>query len=130
MAQRHLSKGALAAHLGVAASTVSRWKDAAPRAETVLKTARWLGVDANWLLTGQAQKKPESEEFPDDPFAEHAAKLNDFSIPFEKKSELHDVMCRMEAMETQMRLLTHAVTSLLTEARRGTNPPKKYENEY
>ena len=50
---RHLSKGALAAHLGVATSTVSRWRDAMPRADTIQKTAEWLGVDANWLMTGE-----------------------------------------------------------------------------
>lgn len=60
LAMRHRSKGALAAHLGVALSTVSRWKDAVPRAETVHATAEWLGVNAKWLLTGEAQKKPES----------------------------------------------------------------------
>jgi transcriptional regulator with XRE-family HTH domain len=54
------SKGALAAYLGVALSTVSRWRVAVPKAETVQKTADWLGVDAKWLLTGEESENAES----------------------------------------------------------------------
>ena len=48
------SKGDLAAHLGVALSTVSRWRVAMPKAETVMETAAFLGVDAKWLMTGKS----------------------------------------------------------------------------
>jgi len=47
-------KGALAAHTGVALSTVSRWIGGTiPKAETLDEIAAFLGVDAKWLLTGQ-----------------------------------------------------------------------------
>jgi transcriptional regulator with XRE-family HTH domain len=48
------SKGALAADAGVALSTVSRWcSGVVPKAETLDQIARFLGVDAKWLLTGE-----------------------------------------------------------------------------
>lgn len=49
-------KGALAAHTGVALSTVSRWLGGTvPKAETLEEIAEFLGVDAKWLLTGQEE---------------------------------------------------------------------------
>jgi transcriptional regulator with XRE-family HTH domain len=53
LARQRRTKGALAAHLGVALSTVSRWRHSMPLAETVQATADWLGVDAKWLMTGE-----------------------------------------------------------------------------
>jgi transcriptional regulator with XRE-family HTH domain len=61
--ERGLSKGALATHLQVALSTISRWKRAMPRAETVQKTADFLGVSAQWLMTGDAEKSPKQARF-------------------------------------------------------------------
>lgn len=49
------AKGTLAADCGVALSTVSRWLGGAiPKAETVALIAKSLGVDAKWLLAGNA----------------------------------------------------------------------------
>jgi len=53
IAAKGASKGSLAAHLGVALSTLSRWRNAVPRAETVHATADFLGVSAKWLLCGE-----------------------------------------------------------------------------
>ena len=55
LALRHKTKGALALHLGIALSTVSRWREAVPKAETVQATADWLSVDAKWLMTGKGE---------------------------------------------------------------------------
>ena len=52
---RDKAKGALAQHLGIALSTVSRWREAIPKAETVQATADWLSVDAKWLMTGKGE---------------------------------------------------------------------------
>lgn len=53
--EKNISKGALAQHLHVALSTVSRWRNGAPRMETVQKTADFLGVSAQWLMTGETE---------------------------------------------------------------------------
>lgn len=58
--ERDISKGALAKHLQVALSTISRWKRAMPRAETVQKTADFLGVSAQWLMTGETENALQS----------------------------------------------------------------------
>jgi transcriptional regulator with XRE-family HTH domain len=53
------SKGALAATLGVALSTVSRWLGGTvPKAETLARIAAVLSVDAKWLLTGEIPLHP------------------------------------------------------------------------
>ncbi len=60
-AVRHsgFSKGALARHLGVPQSSVSRWlKNIYPKAETVAAIAKFLAVDVNWLMTGDPEKAP------------------------------------------------------------------------
>jgi transcriptional regulator with XRE-family HTH domain len=51
------SKGALAASTGVALSTVSRWLGGTiPKAEAIARIAKFLGVDAKWLLSGDLSK--------------------------------------------------------------------------
>ncbi len=51
------SKGALAASTGVALSTVSRWLGGTtPKAEAITRIAKFLSVDAKWLLTGEPSK--------------------------------------------------------------------------
>jgi len=60
-AVRHsgFSKGALARHLNVPQSSVSRWlKSTYPKAETVAEIAKFLSVDVNWLMTGDSAKAP------------------------------------------------------------------------
>ena|ERR1035437_3206207 len=55
------SKGSLAAHCGVALSTVSRWIGGMPpKAEMMERIACFLGVDAKWLLTGLKESKAET----------------------------------------------------------------------
>lgn len=50
------SKGSLAKHCEVALSTVSRWmKGSIPKADTVVEIAKFLGVNAKWLLSGSGQ---------------------------------------------------------------------------
>ena len=47
-------KGALAKHCGVEASTVTRWQTGTvPMADSILRIAEFLGVDAKWLMTGE-----------------------------------------------------------------------------
>lgn len=51
------SKGALAAHIGVPQSSVSRWlAGSEPRSDRLIDIAKFLGVDVNWLLTGDEKK--------------------------------------------------------------------------
>jgi len=46
------SKGALAAHLGVPQSSVSRWlAGGEPRSERLTEIAKFLGVDVKWLMS-------------------------------------------------------------------------------
>ena len=53
------SKGGLAASVGVALSTVSRWLGGTvPKAETIARIAAVLSVDAKWLLTGEIPLHP------------------------------------------------------------------------
>lgn len=127
LAMRHRTKGDLATHLGVALSTVSRWRSAVPRAETVHQMADWLGVDAKWLMTGEAKKKPERDEYFDpSKFGFLADKMvqseepvtfpNNLPAPSENKLEKMEE--RLLAMENQLRILTAAISSLLP-----SNPP-------
>lgn len=58
-----MNKVALAAALGVPASSISRWLGGKmPRSETVIRIAKCLGVDANWLLTGEGGANADSPE--------------------------------------------------------------------
>jgi transcriptional regulator with XRE-family HTH domain len=51
-------KGAVAKHLGVPQSSVSRWLGGSyPKAETVGTLAKFLGVDVNWLMSGDPDKE-------------------------------------------------------------------------
>lgn len=60
-----LSKGALAQGTNVALSTVSRWfGGAVPKWETVYQIGNLLGVDANWLLTGEGSPDPAERRAP------------------------------------------------------------------
>jgi hypothetical protein len=104
------SKGSLAAHLGVALSTVSRWRDAVPRAETVHKTADFLGVSAKWLLHGVGARHDEVTEGSHE---QSAAKVNDCHGAYPALNENHDISVRLAALENQLAILTAAVASLL-----------------
>lgn len=55
IAQSGKSKGALASHCGVALSTVSRWLSGSiPKAKKLDSIARFLGVDAKWLIENES----------------------------------------------------------------------------
>jgi transcriptional regulator with XRE-family HTH domain len=62
------SKGALAAHLGVPQSSVSRWlAGSEPRNDRLTEIAKFLSVDVNWLVTGKgeiAQSSAKPKELP------------------------------------------------------------------
>lgn len=48
-------KGALALYCGVEASTVTRWLNGTqPMTDSILRMAEFLGVDAKWLMVGDA----------------------------------------------------------------------------
>lgn len=65
------SKGALATSTGVALSTVSRWLGGTtPKAETLEKIAKFLGVDAKWLLTGDSSPSKSGESDSSEPLSE------------------------------------------------------------
>jgi transcriptional regulator with XRE-family HTH domain len=80
-------KGALAAHAGVALSTVSRWMaGTVPKAETLDLIASFLGVDAKWLLTGHEAADPVTPTPPPHPSASSSAA----SAPLRLSSSSHD----------------------------------------
>lgn len=117
---RDLKKRALAAHLGVALSTISRWREAAPRAETVQKTADWLGVDAKWLMTGEAFKKPGDR---DPVVVTSVSSVKEFSDECEKNVCREDEPTlpgdRMADMELRLSRLEKAVGALIDLNRAG-----------
>lgn len=77
-----LSKGDLAARVGVSPSTVSRWNGAIPHAKTISKVSEILGVNANWLLTGEGpQFPPESQAIYDALHAGPDGALRDRPVP-------------------------------------------------
>lgn len=62
-----IPKAELASRLGVPPSSVSRWiAGSVPRSETISEIAKLLGVDANWLITGESQSN-ESSVLREDP---------------------------------------------------------------
>lgn len=82
-----LSKGALAAGTNVALSTVSRWfGGAVPKWETVYQIGNLLGVDANWLLTGEGSPDPNERRAPTEireaEDGSFSAKVQEDEIPY------------------------------------------------
>jgi transcriptional regulator with XRE-family HTH domain len=54
------SKGALAEHIGVPQSSVSRWlAGSEPRSDRLFEIAKFLNVDVKWLMTGEGRMEPE-----------------------------------------------------------------------
>lgn len=104
MGLRRRSKSALAAHLGVALSTVSRWRVAMPKADTIQKTADWLGVDAKWLMTGEALKKPSDADGSPVVRDESYGSPNDYrsqSAQFSETERMMELLSRIaDALET------------------------------
>jgi transcriptional regulator with XRE-family HTH domain len=59
------SKGALAAHLGVPQSSVSRWlAGGEPRSERLTEIAKFLSVDVKWLLEGENAERYSNSKQP------------------------------------------------------------------
>jgi transcriptional regulator with XRE-family HTH domain len=53
------SKGALAEHIGVPQSSVSRWLSGSePRSDRLFEIAKFLSVDVKWLMTGEGRMEP------------------------------------------------------------------------
>ncbi len=65
-----------------------------PMADTVQKAADWLGVDAKWLLSGDAQKAN---------FAERETFINDLAPVSEKKLTLEERMTELEEDHARLR---------------------------
>jgi len=103
LADQRRSKGALAAHLGVALSTVSRWREAIPKADTVQQTADWLGVDAKWLMTGIKSEN-----------ADYSSKVKEDVAVYGKKPEAEPTLA------DAMALLGEAIRLLEAVLKRGT----------
>jgi transcriptional regulator with XRE-family HTH domain len=112
---RGASKSALAEHLAIAPSAISRWRDSKPRAETLQQISDWLNVSVKWLMDGVAQK-------PDDPgFVERSSHLNEHKRADAEKTVLADHADRIALLETELRIMKSALASLLP----PSNPPEK-----
>lgn len=106
-------KGALAAHTGVALSTVSRWlSGTVPKAETLEEIAEFLSVDAKWLLTGQEEAGNAGRfSIPKFPGIGDSAcsGREDPAISGEKPPEPETMEARMERMEREMGRMASAL---------------------
>lgn len=87
------SKGALAAHCGVALSTVSRWLNGSlPKVNKVEVIARFLGVDAKWLAGSESYSSSDSS----DPIIEPALRSAFFELGGERRRRLELILLQSE----------------------------------
>ena len=83
LSARGKSKSALASHLSMALSGISRWRDSIPRAERVQEITTWLNVSGKWLMTGEGEMYPVKigEKKPGDVF--RSGEVKEFPPPVE-----------------------------------------------
>jgi len=131
LTEKGKSKSALADHLGMALSGISRWKDSLPRAERVQEITSWLNVSGKWLMTGEGAMHPIliGQKKPGDVIRE--TEVKEICPPSENKpSDRDEIHRRMDSMEKamervekelgemrdMMKLMNHALVTLLAKA--------------
>lgn len=110
LTQRNLTKGALAAHLHVALSTISRWQRALPRVETIQRTADFLGVSAQWLMTGEDDNLAKRQIDPDGQTAKSEGKAKDSGGDSKNSRTVEE---RLEALEADNQRLREEMAGML-----------------
>lgn len=80
------SKGALAAHLGVPQSSVSRWlAGGEPRSERLTEIAKFLGVDVKWLMgvhLAESSVNPKQSGISESAYVEGRSTFSEDPVPF------------------------------------------------
>ena len=119
LSARGKSKSALASHLSMALSGISRWRDSIPRAERVQEITTWLNVSGKWLMTGEGEMYPVKigEKKPGDVFRSGEVKEfppgaeNNLPVPqgaYATAKEVHDLRDQVARLERMMLRLLDA----------------------